>query len=312
MMSTMVFPVVPERTPRLAYYRRLAELWAAGRPPAPMLFIDYLRQLAQRAQNVQAPAPVGAEDLNLFRRLVMARPEDLRRRLLGANVQRLRELDRDQRAALRALEVSPDLLSPLGELRYEPAHSRLLGYFMDRRRVPGLAEPLLGEMLAMIDAPAEAADDDSVSAAVVSTEVVIPGGRVDLQVESPSLLAFIEVKVDAAEGPSQLRRYRTALDARAGGRATVLAVLTLPGAEGPPAGLSCSHVTFADLLSRWLPLARSHDDASAYLSRYLGSVARLLGYAGEGPFEHWTFADQRNALDFVSRVGSGGFRGDDL
>lgn len=312
MMSTMVFPVVPEPTPRLAYYRRLAELWAAGRPPAPMLFIDYLRQLAQRAQNVQAPAPVGAEDLNLFRRLVMARPEDLRRRLLGANVQRLRGLDRDQRAALRALEVSPDLLSPLGELRYEPAHSRLLGYFMDRRRVPGLAEPLLGEMLAMIDAPAEAADDDSVSAAVVSTEVVIPGGRVDLQVESPSLLAFIEVKVDATEGPSQLRRYRTALDARAGGRATVLAFLTLPGAEGPPAGLSCSHVTFADLLSRWLPLARSHDDASAYLSRYLGSVARLLGYAGEGPFEHWTFADQRNALDFVSQVGSGGFRGDDL
>ncbi len=40
--------------------------------------------------------------MNLFRRLVMARPEDLRR-LLGANVQRLRGLDRDQRAALRVL-----------------------------------------------------------------------------------------------------------------------------------------------------------------------------------------------------------------
>mgnify|MGYP000980169684 CR=1 FL=1 len=308
----MVLPVVLEQTPRLAYYRRLAHLWAAGRRPAPMLFIDYLRQLAQRAQNVQASAPVEDEELDLFCRLVMARPEELRRRLSGANFQRLRGLDRDQRAALRVLEVSPDLLSPLGELRYEPAHTRLLGYFMDRRRVPGLAEALLGEMLVLIDAPAEVADDDSVSAAVVSTEVVIEGGRVDLQIESPSLLAFIEVKVDAVEGPSQLRRYRNALDARARNKAAVLAFLTLPGVEGPPARLSCSHVTFADLLSRWLPLARSHDDASAYLSRYLSSVARLLGYAGEGPFEHWTFADQRNALDFVSQVGSGGFRGNDL
>jgi hypothetical protein len=277
-----------------------------------MLFVDYLRELARRAVAVPAPDPVGDADLNLFRRLVMERPEDLRRRLLGANVQRLRALDREQRAALRTLEVSPDLLSPLGELRYEPAHSRLLGYFLDRRRVPGLAEPLLEAVLAMIDVPAEAVDDDRITAAVVSTEVVIPGGRVDLKIESPTLLAFIEIKVDAAEGPSQLQRYRTALDARAGARAKVLAFLTMPGAEGPPAGLPCVHVTFADLLSRWLPLTRVHDDASAYLARYLNSVARLLGYAGQGPFEHWTFADQRSALDFVSQVRAEGPRAGDL
>jgi hypothetical protein len=278
-----------------------------------MLFIDYLHELARRAPAVEAPAPVVDQELDLFRRLVMARPEDLRRRLLGANVQRLRGLDREQRAALHALEVLPDLLSPLGELRYEPAHSRLLGYFLDRRRVPGLAEPLLEAMLAMIEAPAEAVDQDSTTAAVVSTEVVIPGGRVDLQVESPTLLTYIEVKVDAAEGPSQLQRYRTALDARAEARAKVLAFLTLPGAEGPPTGLPCVHITFADLLSRWLPLARSHDDdASGFLARYLSSVARLLGYAGQGPFEQWTFADQRSALDFVSQVGAGGLRGDHL
>ncbi|WP_437611915.1 PD-(D/E)XK nuclease family protein [Sorangium sp. So ce834] len=304
----MVTPVVPDPAERLAYYRQLAERWTASRPPAPMLFVDYLRELARRAISVEAPAAVVDEDLDLFRRLVMERPEDLRRRLLGANVQRLRALDREQRAALRTLEVSPDLLSPLGELRYEPAHSRLLGYFLDRRRVPGLAEPLLEAVLAMIEAPTEAVDDDSLSAAVASTEVVVPGGRVDLQIESPALLAFVEIKVHATEGPSQLQRYRTALDARAGARAKVLAFLTLPGAEGPPTGLSCIHVTFADLLSRWLPLARSHDDTSAFLARYLRSVARLLGYAGQGPFEHWTFADQRSALDFVSQVGAGGFR----
>lgn len=210
---------------RLDYYRHLAELWDTGNqpPPAQPPFIDYLRQLAKRAKDLQSLVPVAAEDLDLFRTLVMAKPEDLRRRLLGANVLRLRGLERSQRAALRALEVSPDLLSPLGEQRYEPAHSRLLGYFMDRRRVPGLAQHLLREMLALIDAPAEASDDDSISATAVSIEVVISGGRVDIELASPSFLGFIEVKVDAAEGLAQLRRYRKALDARADGRATVLA-----------------------------------------------------------------------------------------
>lgn len=307
MILAMAVPVAPDDPPvRLAYYRRLAALWTASRPSAPILYIDYLRELVRRSAEVEAPAPVVDEDLVLFRRLVMERPEDLRRRLLGANVQRLRALDREQRAALRTLEISPDLLSPLGELRYEPAHSRLLGFFLDRRRVAGLAEHLLEAMLAMIDAPTEAIDDGNISTAVVSTEVVIPGGRVDLQIESATLLAFVEVKVDATEGPSQLQRYRTALDARAGTRAKVLVYLTLPGAEGPPTGLPCVHVTFADLLSRWLPLTRVHDDASAYLARYLSSVARLLGYTGHGPFEHWTFADQRRALDFVSQVDAGG------
>jgi hypothetical protein len=271
-----------------------------------MLYIDYLRELARRGAAVGAPAHVADDDLVLFRRLVMQRPEDLRRRLLGANVQRLRALDREQRAALRTLEVSPDLLSPLGELRYEPAHSRLLGYFLDRRRVAGLADLLLEATLAMIDAPTEAIDSEDTSMAEVSTEVVIPGGRIDLQIESPALLAFIEVKVNADQGPSQLQRYRTALDARAGARAKVLAYLTLPGAEGPPTELACIHITFADVLSQWLPLTRSHDDASAYLARYLSSVARLLCYGAQGPFEHWTFADQRRALDFVSQLEPGG------
>lgn len=306
----MTIPIALHPDERLSHYRRLAELWTASHPRPAMRFLDYLRELARRASTLEAPAPVVDQDLDLFRRLVMARPEDLRRRLFGANFQRLRDLDREQRASLRTLEISPDLLSPLGELRYEPAHSRLLGYFLDRRRLPGLAEPLLEAMLDMIEAPAEVVDSDNVAAAEVSTEVVIRGGRVDLEIKTETLLAFIEVKVDASEGPSQLQRYRTALDAKAGGRAKVLAFLTLPGAKGPPTGLSCVHITFAELLSRWLPLARSHDDASGYLARYLSSVARLLGYAGQGPFEKWTFADQRRALDFVSYIGVGGLRGD--
>jgi len=305
-------PCIPEKSSIVEYYKGLLQRWTAHPPPMQDSFINYLRQLAHLAQNVGAAVSVDDNDLNMFRRLVMDRPDDLRRRLLGANLQRLRGLDRNQRAALRALEVAPDLLSPLGDLRYEPAHSRLLGYFMDRRRVPGLADRLLLEVLAMIDAPAEATDDDSIAGAVVSTEVAISDGRVDLQIDTPRLLAFIEVKIDAAEGPSQLSRYRQALDKRAEKRAKVLAFLTLPDGESPPARLSCSHVTFDDLLSRWLPLVRSDDYASTYLAHYLCSVARLLSISGEGPFENWTFADQRLALDFVSRLSFGGFHADNL
>jgi hypothetical protein len=165
----------------------------------------------------------------------------------------------------------------------------------------------------MIDTPAELVEDDNVAQAVVSTEVVIPGGRVDLQIESPSLLTFIEVKVDADEGPSQLQRYRVALEARGGQRAKVLALLTMPGADGPPPGLPCIHVNFVDLLACWLPFARAlGDDAQGYLARYLSSVARLLAFGGQGPFEQWTFAAQRSALDFVSQLASGVSRAGDF
>jgi hypothetical protein len=302
----LTVPAAPRASDRLNYYRHLLSLWSAGRPAASIQYRDYLRELIARSSILETRPVAIDDDLRLFRRLVMDRPDDLRRRLLGANLLRFRALGREQRAALRILEVSPDLLSPLGELRYEPAHSRLLGYFLDRGRIGDLAGPLLKAMLALIEAPIEALDDDNIARAAVSTEVIVSEGRVDLQIASPALLAFIEVKIDAGEGPSQLQRYYTALGAHEGACAKVLGYLTLPGAAGPEMAAPCIHFTFAELLSRWLPHARTHDDASAYLARYLSSVARLLGYTNHGSFEDWTFAAQRRALNFVSQVDVGG------
>jgi hypothetical protein len=106
MIRAMTVPIAPDDPPvRLSYYRRLAALWTARRPSAPILYIDYLRELVRRSADVEAPAPVVDEDLVLFRRLVMERPEDLRRRLLGANVQRLRALDREQLGELRTFDI---------------------------------------------------------------------------------------------------------------------------------------------------------------------------------------------------------------
>ena len=99
--------------------------------------IEYLRTLASKGAGLGATTAPSDADLTFFRDHIMARPDDLRRRLLGANVQRRRQLDAGQRRALDVLETTPDLLSPLAELRYEPSHSRLIAHFLDAGAEPG-------------------------------------------------------------------------------------------------------------------------------------------------------------------------------
>ena len=94
---------------------------------------DYLKRLALMASSLAVVAGPNEPDLQLFRDRIMAKPDDLRRRLLGANVQRRRLLQWGAKQALVALESTPDLLSPLDELRYEPSHSRLIARFLDPR-----------------------------------------------------------------------------------------------------------------------------------------------------------------------------------
>lgn len=191
------------------------------------------------------------------------------------------------------LKLTPDLLSPLGKLEDEHAHCRLICFFLDRQRSPSLADQLLKATLALIKVPREVTDDPSTSAIRVSREVVTREGRVDLQLESTALLAFIEVKVNTQQGASQLLGYQTALEARLLNRLKVLALLTLPGAAGPPEGLDCAHVTFRDLLSCWLPFALGNDHPSRYLASYLSSLGKLLMPSS---------SDESRALDLVEHM----------
>jgi hypothetical protein len=135
----------------------------------------------------------------------------------------------------------------------------------------------------------------------VRAEAVLPNGRLDLRIETPELLLFVEVKVDAEQGRDQLPRYRVELD-KEKVRMRALVLLTLPHAEGPPPNIECVHLSFEDLLLEWLPLADRDGGERGFLARYLKAVAMILGYVGRGPFERWTFAEQRRALQLVSRI----------
>jgi hypothetical protein len=231
----------------------------------------------------------------------MARPDDLRRKLLGANAQRRRRLEATQRGALDALDTTPDLLSPLGELRYEPSHSRLIARFMEGAQGSALAPKLLAAFLHLLGIGPEEIPDEATSA-MVEAERMLPAGRVDISITLPHLLIFVEMKVDAEEGVNQLQRYREALQSAAGKRASTLVYLTLPGAADSASRVAHLHLTLEKLLGAWLPFACGGDGPEGYLARYLKSLAMLLGYCGVGQFDNWSISEQRRALDLVEPI----------
>lgn len=265
---------------------------------SPLQKLDYLKQLAAKAAKLAAAPGVSAADLDLFRERVMARPDDLRRRLLGANVQRRRLLDAEQRKALDVLETTPDLLGPLGELRYEPSHSRLVARFLNFVAEPALAPALLRAFLALIGMPIDAMPDDPRDA-VVDAERWLPTGRIDISISLPKYLVFVEMKVDAEEGTDQLLRYSSALAASKGTRDALLVYLTRPGAAKSTSSAKHVHITLDSLLSSWLPFAGAGNGPEEYLARYLKSLALLVRCGGSGRFDDWSITQQRAALDLV-------------
>ena len=133
----------------------------------------------------------------------------------------------------------------------------------------------------------------------MTPEHVIPGGRVDVRVELPGVLVFIEAKVDSDEGVGQLATYYGALETERGTRDGFLVYLTRPAHDPPDKSIPCKHMTFEDLLRLWLPVAGASDETHGYLARFLKSTALLLGRAGVGTFDDWTFGLQRAALNLV-------------
>jgi hypothetical protein len=263
--------------------------------------IDYLRRLVAMATALEPARGPSDADLELFRDRVMARPDDLRRKLLGANVQRRRSLASDQRRALDMLDATPDLLGPLGELRYEPAHSRLVARFLGMAAEPILAPQLLHAFLTFVGAPQTAVDEDARSA-VVESERWLPTGRIDISIALPKHLVFVEMKIDAEEGADQLVRYGKALTAAKGSRDVLLVYLTRPEAEKSNSGVSHVHVTLDQLLLAWLPFAGPGTGSEEYLARYLKSVALLVGCAGTGRFDDWSITQQAAALELVESL----------
>jgi hypothetical protein len=287
---------------RLRFLRSLAAMWEGRRPTPPLTRLDYFREVAKRSP-ARSRRTGNTGNLETFRRLFMERPDDFRRRMYGANAQRLREMSPAQRDWMRILEVAPDLLAPLSLLHYEPAHSRLISFLLDpRRNEIGVA--LLKSFLALSHCPENVVQVEDLQDAKVTPEAQVTEGRIDIKVETSKLLAYVEVKVHAQEGPDQLMRYRKALN-RHSDRVTHLVYLTLPDAPGPTRSIACEQVDFRELLRVWLPFAGA-GSGGAYLARYLKSLARILGCVGQGSWNDWTFAEQRSALQFVLGQHMGG------
>lgn len=261
----------------------------------------FAHRFAELARKLLDQSDPSTRDLGLFRERIMARPDDLRRRLLGANIQRRRTLSREARSALESLDVHPDLLSPIGELRYEPTHSRLIARFVNPRVEPVLALRLLRVLLDLAGVPAPS--DDALATAVVVAERWFPSGdRVDVSIELPDHVVFVEMKVDAEEGHAQLARYAQALAAARGLRAGTLVYLTLAEEADVPTGSAAKRVTLKELLAGWLPHAGPGSGSEQYLARYLKSVALLVHCAGRERFDDWTMTQQRSALDLVGQI----------
>jgi hypothetical protein len=162
---------------------------------------------------------------------------------------------------------------------------------------------LLRSFLKLVGCPSEKLESHELLAAIVTPEAWLSADdRLDIKIETPRLLVFVEVKIDAAEGHLQLSRYRKALDKEQITKDKYLVYLTLPGADEPADVLNYAHVSLEDLLLAWLPAADVDGEAAGYLSRYLKSVAIVLARTGFESFEKWTFAEQRAALDLVSRI----------
>lgn len=286
----------------VAWLRGLAERMSRHRPQPPLTRLEYCRALARRMSAwAPQPAAVLATDsaLDGFRRLVMARPQRLRFRLLGANVDRLRSLPPSEREALRVLEIEPDLLSPMGRHRSETVYASVLAHHLDPAEAPGIAPAFLRVFLRSIGCD-EALFTDDLDDVEVRTERFVAGGRVDISIETSRLTVFVELKVEAAEGHDQLGRYRKALARQIseGGREGRLVYLTLRDAVLPSVPVD-AHLTWDDILTMGLPLASTTGGAGSYFGRFLKSVAILVERADRGTFADWSFYIQRRALDLI-------------
>jgi hypothetical protein len=171
-----------------------------------------------------------------------------------------------------------------------------------------LGLPLLESFLQLIGVPDGARAPAALREAKVTPEYVFPEGRADLHISLPSILIIAELKVDASEGEAQLSRYAAALQREQGDRDGLLVYLTPPDHEAPDDTVDCKHVTFDDLLKTWLPFAAGSSDPSNYLARFLKSMALLVGRAGPGTFDDWTFGVQRAALDTIEEIEFNGNR----
>ena len=258
---------------------------------------EFLSKLVKLAGALGPPAAPAVGDLATFQTVIIENWDNIRWRLLGTTTDRMQGLAEPQRAILRILEEAPSLLGPLDDSRTETTHTRLIGWFVSREDAAGrycrrslMAYLGIGEP----------------DRARVQTEVLVAAGcRVDVVVETPKSVAYIEAKVDAVERSAQLDDYDVVLRSVAAkqGLDPVLAFLTLDENDPSTSAAPHIHLTFRDLLRLWLPGTLLRGATGVYLGCYLATVARnLCRLSGAGPFERWSLQNKHRTLKLLSSI----------
>lgn len=268
-------------------------------------FLAGLVQVATRLGTEENEAEPAATDAFICLRSAM---QEIMWRAGGATWERRRVLGRTNRELLRVLEAELDLLGPIQQERVERAHSAAIAFFLDVHQYGEVARACRSAFKRLLVEGTARGEDGDLPDELDLADVDVEAerqlgdlGRVDISLDGPNALVFVEVKVDAAEGAEQLTRYAKALDRLAGDRESLLVFLTLDGAPVGRTRRAHRHLTFTDILGAWLPIAASHPGAG-YLGMYLKTIAsHLLRLAGPGEFDGWTLKVQRAALAFLER-----------
>lgn len=160
-----------------------------------------------------------------------------------------------------------DLWRIAGLRRNEIRNSAVLAWLLDPRESHGCGSDILRGLLRQLPRSrglAWLSETHWTGAYTVVTESYPfddVENRVDIVVECPSALIFIEVKIDAAEGESQVQRYLRIAERKAGARGQVdagVVYLTPSWAPGPSVGAS-------DLVvhATWEQVARAVDGVAS-------------------------------------------------
>jgi hypothetical protein len=233
--------------------------------------------------------------------------DDIRRRLFGLNAVEIRKFSDFEHRMLTALDSEVDLLSPIGDLRYEPTHTRAIAHLLRRAEVGPLASSLLRRLI--IEVRGVSPSEDELNSAAIHHEYYLtPADRVDIAIEMRSFLFFIELKIDAGEGKrrdgdgalvGQFARYKNELENRAGNRDCKLILLTLDEVARQPGAFQ---FTFRDLLAIWLPFVDNNRAYSKLLVMYLRSIALLCQVCDQGGFRSWSFGRQRETIELITEA----------
>lgn len=181
-----------------------------------------------------------------------------------------------------------DIWSVAGLGRREVPNAAVLAWLINPRGSHGQGSHCLAALMGQVarKAPEWSVPTELLRSARVEAEQRPLGSdrdRVDIVVEAPGLIVFVEVKIDAGEGEAQLSRYtesaRRVAAVRAAPGVTPGTPLVLFLSPRPPAEQVANlvHLTWRDVAAALAEAARSAPDPARLIIRSFAKHARAFG-----------------------------------